>query len=40
MIKAKIFYDDILAGTLTETDDGYYTYQYNENYIADNRKGC
>lgn len=34
MRKAKIFYDNILAGTLIETDDGYYTYQYNQNYIA------
>lgn len=34
MRQAKIFYDAILAGILTETDDGYYTYQYNEDYIA------
>lgn len=34
MRKAKIFYDNILAGTLTETDDGFYTYRYNDDYIV------
>ena len=34
MRQAKIFYDTILAGKLIETDDGYYTYQYNEEYIV------
>lgn len=34
MRQAKILYNDILAGILTETDDGYYTYQYNEDYIS------
>lgn len=37
MRQAKIFYNNILAGTLTETNDGYYTYEYNQNYI-DNHK--
>jgi serine/threonine-protein kinase HipA len=34
MRQATILYNDILAGILTETDDGYFTYQYDENYIA------
>lgn len=34
MRQAKILYDNILAGILTETDDGYYTYKYDQNYIA------
>lgn len=34
MRQATILYNNILAGILTETDDGYFTYQYDENYIA------
>lgn len=34
MRQATILYNNILAGILTETDDGYFTYQYDKNYIA------
>jgi len=33
MRQAKIFYKDIEAGQLTETDDGLYQFQYLEEYI-------
>ena len=33
MRQAEIFYKDSLAGILTETDDGEYTYQYDKKYI-------
>ncbi|MGB4905924.1 MAG: HipA N-terminal domain-containing protein [Saprospiraceae bacterium] len=34
MRQATIKYNNIDAGLLTETDDGRYTFIYNENYIA------
>jgi len=34
MRKATIYYKDIPAGVLTETDEGEYTFQYNESYIS------
>ncbi len=33
MRKATIFYNDIKAGQLIETNDGDYVFQYNTNYI-------
>jgi len=33
MRKAKIYYRDIEAGQLTETDDGIYQFQYLEEYV-------
>ncbi|MEJ0029522.1 MAG: HipA N-terminal domain-containing protein [Bacteroidota bacterium] len=33
MRQGEVFYNDVLAGTLTETDDGEYTFVYNVNYI-------
>ncbi|MCH7410571.1 HipA N-terminal domain-containing protein [Belliella sp. DSM 111904] len=33
MRQAEIYYKDILAGMLIETDDGEYTFQYTEQYI-------
>lgn len=33
MREAKVFYNMIYAGVLTETDDGEYTFQYNEGYV-------
>lgn len=33
MRQANIFYNEILCGFLTETDDGEYTFQYDNNYI-------
>ncbi|NOX86115.1 MAG: phosphatidylinositol kinase [Chlorobi bacterium] len=34
MRKAKVYYKDVLAGILTETDDGEFLYQYDENYVT------
>ena len=36
MRQAKVFYQDFLAGILTETDEGEYVFQYNENYVLEN----
>lgn len=33
MRKAAVYYNEFLAGTLTETDDGEYVFQYNEQYV-------
>jgi serine/threonine-protein kinase HipA len=33
MRKADIYYKDILAGRLSETDDGDYLFQYDQKYI-------
>lgn len=33
MKSAKIYYQDTLAGKLTETDDGIYQFQYEADYI-------
>lgn len=33
MRSAKIFYDKTLAGKLTETDDGEYTFTYKSDYV-------
>lgn len=38
MRRAQILYKDMVAGILTETDDGLYTFQYNENYIVSHPK--
>lgn len=35
MRKAAIYYKDILAGTLTETDEGEYVFQYEETYVKE-----
>lgn len=34
MRKADIFYQEILAGVLTETDEGEYTFEYDAEYIV------
>jgi serine/threonine-protein kinase HipA len=34
MRRAQIYYKDLPAGLLTETDGGEYTFRYNEEYIA------
>ncbi len=36
MRQADIYYNNILAGLLTETDDGRYTFSYYESYLNDN----
>ena len=33
MRKAEIFYKDIVAGILTEADDGEFTFEYNNEYV-------
>ena len=33
MRQAKIFYDQVFCGLLTETDDGDFTFEYDQNYI-------
>ena len=33
--KAAIYYKDLLAGLLTETDEGDYIFQYEEAYVKD-----
>ena len=38
MRKAAIYYKEFLAGILTETDDGDYTFQYEEKYVAEHPK--
>lgn len=40
MRKASVYYKDHLAGILTETDDGEYTFQYDEAYIQDHPSAC
>ena len=35
MRQAKIFYQDFLAGTLTETNEGEYIFHYDENYVLE-----
>jgi len=35
MRKAAVYYKKWLAGTLTETDEGEYTFQYDEKYIVE-----
>lgn len=34
MRQAEIYYKDLLAGLLTETDGGEYTFLYDKNYVA------
>jgi serine/threonine-protein kinase HipA len=33
MRRAEIYYNDVLAGILTETDDGEYRFQYEKTYV-------
>lgn len=35
MRKAEVYSNGILAGTLTETDDGKYIFKYDESYLVD-----
>ncbi len=35
MRQAKVFYQDYLAGTLTETDEGEYVFKYDNNYVQE-----
>lgn len=38
MRSATIYYKKWIAGILTETDDGEYTFQYNEEYITEHQR--
>jgi serine/threonine-protein kinase HipA len=38
MRKAAVYYKDFLAGILTETDDGDYTFEYDEKYLREHPK--
>ncbi len=38
MRKAAIYYKEFLAGILTETDDGDYTFEYDEKYVIEHPK--
>lgn len=38
MRKAAIYYKEFLAGTLTETDEGEYVFQYEEKYVQEHPK--
>lgn len=38
MRKGKVYYDSHLAGIITETDEGEYIFQYDENYIKEHPK--
>lgn len=35
MRQAKILYNNVYCGLLTETDDGDFTFQYDENYVKE-----
>lgn len=37
MRKGKVYYKDIMAGIITETDDGEFLFQYNAQYVKDHR---
>ncbi len=36
MRQGKVFYKDLVAGILTETDEGEYVFQYDHNYVKNN----
>lgn len=38
MRKASIYYKELLAGILTETDEGDYVFQYEDNYAKEHPK--
>lgn len=33
MRQARIYYDTLFCGLLTETNDGYYTFKYDDDYV-------
>ena len=35
MRQAKILYNNLFCGLLTETDDGTFTFQYDEDYVKE-----
>lgn len=38
MRKAAVYYKEFLAGILTETDEGDYTFEYDERYVKEHPK--
>lgn len=38
MRRSRIFYKDVLAGVLTETDDGEYIFTYEEDYVINHQE--
>lgn len=38
MRQGKVYYKDPLAGTITETNEGEYIFQYDENYVKEHPK--
>ncbi len=39
MRSGKVFYKDYLAGTIVETNEGEYVFQYDEQYVKDHHSG-
>jgi len=39
MRKGKVFYKDIFAGIITETDDGEYVFIYDDQYVEEHPQG-
>ena len=39
MRRGKVYYKDRLAGTITETDEGKYVFQYEDRYVNDHSDG-
>lgn len=35
MRRGKVYYQDLLAGTITETDDGEYVFRYDAQYVKE-----
>lgn len=35
MRKGRVFYKDVVAGVLSETDDGEYVFLYDDNFVAE-----
>jgi len=38
MRKGKVFYNEYLAGIITETDQGEYVFEYDKNYVKEHPK--
>jgi serine/threonine-protein kinase HipA len=38
MRSGRVYYKDLLAGTIIETNDGEYVFQYDEQYVNDHSK--
>ena len=38
MRSAEIYYHDVLSGILTETDEGFFIFKYDEQYVLNYQK--